>query len=543
MRTVVRAPSVLRIAAAVVLLSSPLLRADVFYSGLQDIPLATDFAGTYLNVDNGATNGGSGWDLNVVFGGAQVYNSDRFQPARVGTGNEDAIIALSAGTTVNASLIYSTGFGASGSHLGPAANQFQPGQEEYIGFSFLTDANSGPHYGWMRVVFTAGQLGGVIKDWGYESGVVGAAPKSINTGNILQAAPSGGVSVVTVTSASGQSSMLASTLSDTGSGNVTAVSKTGGGNWTLSGNQPYTGRTTVQANGGTLEVGAANGKLSGTMSVTVNGGGTLLLSGPGGTNAKLNHAAAVTLAGGRIDLSGMTSSLNQTVGMLTLSTVATASAPTLLGDETSQFHQEAAVITAAEVEPAFNQMSSTVDNRVGAVTLRANWATIFRAMRVGDGWNSADDPAPLPRASETMVSRNGGIMAAATGTLLAYPSAEAASTAAVSTLDFGGLLTGNTWTFGASNATWSGVQLSITNYTAGVDHLFFGSGGTGLNAAQLDQILFYSDSGSTFLGSAQWLGGTGEVVPVPEPGTWAGAVLAVGAVAFMRRQRRTRSRR
>lgn len=467
-------------AAVFLLASSCLLRADVFYSGLQNIAVPTNFDGIYLNLDTGVTTAASAWDINAVFGGARVYNSDSFQPARVGTGNENPIIALPAGATVGSSLMYATGFGASDGHLGTGANQFQPGQEAYLGFSFKTDANSGPHYGWMRVVFTANEPGGLIKDWGYETGVTGAAPQSITTGNILQAAPAGGISVVTLTSGSGVASTLGSILSDIGAGIVTALTKLGAGKWTLSGEQTYTGATTLNDDSGTLEVGPSGGKLSGTASISINNTGTLLLSGTGGTDIKLNSAAPVALAGGTIDLSGMSSSLNQTVGSLTLSAASTSDRETLLAGDTLNFS------------------------------------------------GTSDDPAP--------VFREGGKIAFARASSTLTPTA-GALTLSTSTLDFGTLLPGHTWHFGASNGDWSNVQLSIFNYTPGTDHLFFGSDTTALNTAQLDQILFYGDDGSILLGSAKWLGGTGEVAPVPEPGTWAAGLLSVGALAYLRRRR------
>src|SRR5256714_2873325 len=98
-------------------------------------------------------------------------------------------------------------------------------------------------------------------------------------------------------------------------------------------------------------------------------------------------------------------------------------------------------------------------------------------------------------------------------------------------------------------ANWSGT-LSIYNWTGntitgnGTDQLYFGTNATGLTPTQLLQISFYSDSGSTFLGFGSW--GTdldGEVVPlaaVPEPGTWIGAALALGAIAFTQRNRLSR---
>ena len=249
-----------------------------------------------------------------------------------------------------------------------------------------------------------------MRDWAYETGTAGGNPSGIETGNILQAAPVGGVSVVTVTGKA--TARSAPRWGDVGGGVVTALTKNGNGSWTMAGTKTYTGATTMNA--GVLNVA---GKLSGTTTNTVNNGGTLLLSGAGSTHSKLNNVASVTLAGGRIDLTGMTSSLSQTVG---------------------------------------------------ALTLTAN-----------------------------------------------------------SILDLGMLVAGNTLNFGASNADWSGVQLAIYNYSGGTDHLFFGTDNSALDPSQLSRIMFFSDAGSDFLGSAQFLAG-GELVPVPEPATF----LAAAAMAL-----------
>jgi autotransporter-associated beta strand protein len=99
---------------------------------------------------------------------------------------------------------------------------------------------------------------------------------------------------------------------------------------------------------------------------------------------------------------------------------------------------------------------------------------------------------------------------------------------------------GQTWTGILSIYNWSGTQITGN----GTDQVYFGNNPTGLTIAQLNSINFYSDSGSTFLGTANWgLDLDGEIVPtlvpvpIPEPGTWIGGALALGAVAFAQRRR------
>jgi autotransporter-associated beta strand protein len=97
--------------------------------------------------------------------------------------------------------------------------------------------------------------------------------------------------------------------------------------------------------------------------------------------------------------------------------------------------------------------------------------------------------------------------------------------------------------------TWTGT-LKIYNWTGipavgdGVDQLFFGSNASGLTASQLSSIQFYSDSGSTFLGTGMFaidgLTSDGEVVPIPESNTWISACLGLATLAFSQRRRVSR---
>ena len=94
------------------------------------------------------------------------------------------------------------------------------------------------------------------------------------------------------------------------------------------------------------------------------------------------------------------------------------------------------------------------------------------------------------------------------------------------------------WTSVLSIYNWSGTPVT----GGGTHELYFGTGSTGLTSTQLSQIAFYSDSGTTYLGSAEFLSGmTGELQPVPEPATWFSAVLVAGAIAWSQRYRVART--
>jgi autotransporter-associated beta strand protein len=101
----------------------------------------------------------------------------------------------------------------------------------------------------------------------------------------------------------------------------------------------------------------------------------------------------------------------------------------------------------------------------------------------------------------------------------------------------------------SSAQTWTGT-LNIYNWSGnlltgnGTDQVYFGNGITGLTPAQLNSIRFYSDAGSTFLGTANWgLDLDGEIVPtlipiaIPEPSTWLGGALALGAIGWVARRK------
>lgn len=160
-------------------------QAAFVYSGLQNIVIPTGAADLYIDIDNGFTSGTdfAGADINPFFGGSWFMNNADFQPARTGTNFDDAIIRLPSGALISSALNFSTGIGASGfpnNHMGVAADQFFPGTEAFMGFKFTKNDNSGPFFGWIRLVFTNAAVGGIIKDWVYDDSgapIVAGAPE------------------------------------------------------------------------------------------------------------------------------------------------------------------------------------------------------------------------------------------------------------------------------------------------------------------------------------------------------------------------------
>jgi len=316
-------------------------RAAVIYSGLQDLVIPTNFVGLYLDIETGVTSSGGNWDINPFFGGVGIANSPTFQPARSGLGRGDAIVKLGAGAQVGAGLSFASGHGGSQTHLGSGAGQFAIGGEGYLAFRFITNGGLSTHYGWMRVVLTANTEGAVIRDWAYEDGAgydPGVAPISspmpLSVGRVQQSPASGGVRLTTLSPGFGESFILGSPVVHPGGGNVGSLLKVGAGATLLAAPQTFTGATTI--NGGTLEI-ASGGRLSATASVLVNTGGTLLFSGAGGGDAKVNLAAALSLGGGKVAATGVTSSLDQRFGTLTLAENSTIDFGTLAVGNTFRF--------------------------------------------------------------------------------------------------------------------------------------------------------------------------------------------------------------
>ena len=220
------------------------------------------------------------------------------------------------------------------------------------------------------------------------------------------------------------SQTLSGIISGTG-----ALTQNGTGTLVLSGNNIYSGTTTV--NSGTLQAATA-GALGGTSNVVLNNGGSFLVT----ADDAVNDNAAINLNGGRMAMSG---NFNETVGALTLSA------------------------------------NSTID---------------FSGF--------------------------------------------------VGTLRFGSIAS---WAAGANLAiwNWSGTTQYGTNYGTypNSSNLVFTNNST--LSSNLANISFYSDSGTTSIGSGferGFTGGGNEIIAVPETETYlyAVALLAGVAVQYLRRR-------
>ena len=364
-------------------------------------------------------------------------------------------------------------------------------------------------------------------------------------------------------------------------GNGFSLSKVGPGIGTLilAGNSTYSGGTTIAA--GTISISSlgnagANGNL-GTGGVNLGGtnvSGVLLYTGAGEISNKVFNLSGTT-GGGTIDTTGATGGLILTADFIAAG--AGAKTLTLRGNTTGN------VISGAIVDNLTGTNNTSL-SKTGTGTWTLSGANIYTGTTTVSGGTLAIDnnntTTPRLAGTTSIIVNSGGTLLLVQG--VTNPSNDRINDAAGMTLNAAGSTTaafntGGLSEHGANNntpgigaltlssssiidlsngasiiafanssaKTWTGT-LSIYNWSGtpitgnGTDQVYFGSDATGLNATQLNQISFYSDSGTTFLGTGIF--GTdldGEVVPtaVPEPSTWIGAALALGAVGVTQRKR------
>jgi hypothetical protein len=120
----------------------------------------------------------------------------------------------------------------------------------------------------------------------------------------------------------------------------------------------------------------------------------------------------------------------------------------------------------------------------------------------------------------------GGVLQ--TGTSLSETFGALAVTGSTSLIDF----LGNAATLNFATLDLGG-QLSIWNYSGTTDFLEIA---TGTATGSLEQISFYSDAGTTFLGYGGFE--STRIVPVPEPSTIAMVLAGLAAGGMLRRRRK-----
>jgi autotransporter-associated beta strand protein len=270
------------------------------------------------------------------------------------------------------------------------------------------------------------------------------------------------------------------TLSIAGTGATTGITiNSGAGLTTINSNLALSGSSQTMAVNNTAGL-LINGSVSGTIGLTKTGSGTLTL---GGTNT---YTGTTTINAGTLN-AGATGALGGT------SSIVVNAGGTLL----------------------LSQSGSQTTNRINNnSTMTLNGGTFNTG---GLSEHNLSGTTVTPGIAALTLSSNSVINLGAGMSVLAFAGSSA-----------------QTWTATLSIYNWSGTL----GTGHGTDQLYFGTDATGLTAMQLSQIAFYSDGGTTFLGTAGYASGMdGEVVPVSEPSTWFAAALAFGGLGFTQRRR------
>lgn len=353
-------------------------------------------------------------------------------------------------------------------------------------------------------------------------------------------------------------STLSSNISGTG-----ALTKNGSGNLTLSGANTYTGTTTINA--GSIVLGA-NQTLGG-----IAGAGNIQLSNYTLTTsvaANLTFSGAISGTGalvktgsGNLTLSGANTYSGGTILSAGKLIVNTASLP---GDVANKGVLEFSQATNGTFLGNISGNGSLVKTGSGTVTLAGNntysggttvsSGTLEASAQNALGGTSSIDlhgGSLLVSASNAIndsasISMNGGTLAmAGSGTT---ENLGPLTLSENSTIDLGNYSGSRILRFAdSSSVVWTNAKiLQIWNWQGasgvGDRNIYFGNSSSGLGSNQLAQIAFYSDSGSSFLGTAS-IYNTGEIgyVPViPEPEAIISAIILLigGIVAYFKKRPR-----
>lgn len=298
---------------------------DIFLTGTQSW---TNNSSHTFNIASGITEAAGNSPLkiltftgsgNIAVSGAITGTNDDLAVMKDGTGTLtlNGLNTYSEPTTINGGILEANTLadGGSASSIGASGTAatnlvINGGTLRYIGSGNSTNRN-----------FTIGVNGATLDASG-----TGA----VNFTNVNAANFSGvGSRTLTLTGSNTGANTLRGPIENQGA-NATSLVKNGSGSWTIAGNSGYTGTTTI--NSGTLTVddvmgSASEGKLNNTVSITVNSGGTLALSGASNETMRINDAAAMVLNGGTFKTGGLsegsTNNNGTGIGALTLTATST----------------------------------------------------------------------------------------------------------------------------------------------------------------------------------------------------------------------------
>ena len=355
------------------------------------------------------------------------------------------------------------------------------------------------------------------------------------------------------------------------------IVKNGTGTLELGGNNSFTGRILVTS--GSLLVSSSQALGSPLGGTEVAPGAALILSndvqiplesltlagaGPGGSGALRNLSGSNTFAG-PVTLSA-DSRIQSDAGRLTLSSLqpVSGSSATLtlagIGQTAISSDLNIAALSKEDSGIAFlngNQGPNSLLQVLGGDVMIEGSVNNTPSLSVHSGGSlllagtrdRISDSAALSLGSATGTGRFGFTA----GLNNASETVGTLTLQANSILDFGSG-SGNTLTF--SSISLGSAFLDVYNWSGSVyrtpipdtgepaqDRFLFSGASTGLSPAQFTQIRFFSDAGQTFLGTAGQIqfGSRLELVPIPEPGSWAAGSLLLGLLGFRERKRLRRA--
>jgi type VI secretion system secreted protein VgrG len=260
-----------------------------------------------------------------------------------------------------------------------------------------------------------------------------------------------------------------------------------------------------------------------TTGITINSGAglttistNLTLSGSSQTVA-VNNAAGLVINGGVGGTIGLTKTGSGTLtlaGTTTYTGTTTINAGTLNAGATGALGGTSNVVINGSGTTLLLSGSATTDRINNTSTMTLNGGTINTA---GLSERNLAGAIVTPGMGALTLSSNSIIDLGAGASIIAFANSSA-----------------QTWLGTLSIYNWTGTPVA----GGGTDQLYFGTDSTGLTLPQLSQISFYSDSGTTFLGTGGFtIGMDGELGPVPEPSTWVAAALAFVYIGFTQRRR------
>lgn len=352
--------------------------------------------------------------------------------------------------------------------------------------------------------------------------------------------------------------------------NNLALTKGGTATLTLSGNNTYTGDTTISV--GAIKIQNANALGSTAAGTTVSFGAQLQIQG-GITTA----AEALSLSGAGISSDG---ALRNISGNNTFTGAITLATPTRIQSDAGTLTLSGAVTSGAALLTVGGAGDTAISGSIGAGaggltkdgsgTVTLSGSNEFSGdTTIAGGTLTVGVDGALGNTGKVTVNAGGTLLLSGTSTnrindsatitlaggTIAFsgdategtlPGTGALTLTADSVIDFGG--GNNVINFGASDlADWTANKvLSIYNWSGstgggGNDRLIFGSASGSLTGDQLGQIRFYDGGlGSNFLGGGGFVGSLGEVAPVPEP-TSVFTVFGLFGLAALRERRNVRA--